>query len=105
MKDLNMKKSKSKRHPVQARKQKRSFDFLNSKSGEGYVDVAVTVMIVAFVLVFAVNVVSLVALNQNLKTVSDQIDHRLCDTERSGRGRQLCCRAEEADRNRFRIFL
>lgn len=38
-----------------------------------YVDVAVTVMIVAFVLVFAVNVVSLVALNQNLKTVSDQI--------------------------------
>lgn len=73
MKDLNMKKSKSKRHPVQALKQKRSFAFLNSKSGEGYVDVAVTVMIVAFVLVFAVNVVSLVALNQNLKTVSDQI--------------------------------
>lgn len=30
-------------------------------------------MIVAFVLVFAVNVVSLVALNQNLKTVSDQL--------------------------------
>ena len=56
MKDLNMKKSKSKRHPVQARKQKRAFTFLNNKSGEGYVDVAVTVMIVAFVLVFAVNV-------------------------------------------------
>ena len=71
MKGLNMKKSKSKRHPVQARK--RAFAFLNNKSGEGYVDVAVTVMIVAFVLVFAVNVVSLVALNQNLKTVSDQI--------------------------------
>ena len=71
MKGLNVKKSKSKRHPVQARK--RAFAFLNNKSGEGYVDVAVTVMIVAFVLVFAVNVVSLVALNQNLKTVSDQI--------------------------------
>ena len=71
MKSLNMKKSKNKRHPIQARK--RAFAFLNNKSGEGYVDVAVTVMIVAFVLVFAVNVVSLVALNQNLKTVSDQI--------------------------------
>lgn len=43
MKDLNMKKSKSKRHPVQARK--RVFASLNNKSGEGYVDVAVTVMI------------------------------------------------------------
>ena len=74
MKDLNMKKSKSKRHPVQARKQKRSFAFLNSKSGEGYVDVAVTVMIVAFVLVFAVNVVSLVALNKNLKTGTVAVD-------------------------------
>lgn len=73
MKDLNVKKPENKRHPVQARKQERAFAFLNSKSGEGYVDVAVTVMIVAFVLVFAVNVVSLVALNQNLKTVSDQI--------------------------------
>ena len=73
MKDLNVKKPESKRHLVQARKQKRSFAFLNNKSGEGYVDVAVTVMIVAFVLVFAVNVVSLVALNQNLKTVSDQL--------------------------------
>ena len=73
MKDLNIKKPENKRHPVQALKQKRSFAFLNSKSGEGYVDVAVTVMIVAFVLVFAVNVVSLVALNQNLKTVSDQL--------------------------------
>ena len=71
MKNLNMKKSKSKRHPVQARK--RAFAFLNNKSGEGYVDVAVTVMIVAFVLVFAVNVVSLVALNQNIKTAADQL--------------------------------
>ena len=71
MKDLNMKKSENKRHPVQARK--RAFAFLNNKSGEGYVDVAVTVMIVAFVLVFAVNVVSLVALNQNIKTAADQL--------------------------------
>ena len=73
MKDLNMKKSKSKRHPVQARKQKRAFTFLNNKSGEGYVDVAVTVMIIAVVLVFSVNVVSLVALNQNIKTAADQL--------------------------------
>ena len=50
MKDLNVKKPESKRHPVQARK--RAFAFLNNKSGEGYVDVAVTVMIVAFVLDF-----------------------------------------------------
>lgn len=71
MKDLNMKKSKNKRHPVQARK--RAFAFLNNKSGEGYVDVAVTVMIIAFVLVFSVNVVSLVALNQNIKTAADQL--------------------------------
>ena len=71
MKDLNMKKSESKRHPVQARK--RAFAFLNNKSGEGYVDVAVTVMIIAFVLVFSVNVVSLVALNQNIKTAADQL--------------------------------
>ena len=74
MKGLNMKKSENKRQPIQARK--RVFAFLNNKSGEGYVDVAVTVMIVAFVLVFAVNVVSLVALNQNLKTVSDQLTMR-----------------------------
>lgn len=46
---------------------------LKSKKGEGYVDVAITIMIVAFVLVFVVNMVSLVALNQNLKTISDQL--------------------------------
>ena len=39
---------------------------LKNKKGEGYIDVAITIMIVAFVLVFVVNVVSLVALNQNL---------------------------------------
>ena len=44
----------------------------NSK-GETYIDVAITVMIVAFVLVFSVNMVSLVALNQNVKTMADQI--------------------------------
>lgn len=43
------------------------------KKGEGYVDVAVTILIVSFVLVFAVNMVSLVALNQNIKTASDRI--------------------------------
>lgn len=47
--------------------------FFKSRFGEGYVDVAVTILIVAFVLVFAVNVVSLVALNQNMKTAADQI--------------------------------
>ena len=71
MKGLNMKKSENKRQPIQARK--RAFAFLNNKSGEGYVDVAVTVMIIAFVLVFSVNVVSLVALNQNIKTAADQL--------------------------------
>lgn len=46
---------------------------LTNKKGETYIDVAITVMIVAFVLVFAVNVVSLVALNQNIKTAADQL--------------------------------
>ena len=46
---------------------------LKSKKAEGYIDVAVTIMLVAFVLVFAVNMVSLVALNQNIKTVADQM--------------------------------
>ncbi len=46
---------------------------LKNKRGEGYIDVAITVMIVAFVLVFMVNIVSLVALNQNIKTAADQI--------------------------------
>ena len=46
---------------------------LERKNGEGYIDVVVTVMIVSFVLVFAVNMVSLVALNQNVKTVADQL--------------------------------
>ena len=46
---------------------------LRKKNGEGYIDVAVTIMLVAFVLVFAVNMVSLVALNQNMKTVVDQL--------------------------------
>lgn len=46
---------------------------LRSKKAEGYIDVAVTIMLVAFVLVFAVNMVSLVALNQNIKTVADQL--------------------------------
>ncbi len=46
---------------------------LFSTKGEGYIDVAVTVMIVAFVLVFSVSMVSLVALNQNMKTMADQI--------------------------------
>ena len=46
---------------------------LRNNKAETYIDVAITVMIVAFVLVFAVNMVSIVALNQNLKTMADQI--------------------------------
>lgn len=46
--------------------------FKNNR-GESYVDVAITVMIVAFVLVFSVNIVSIMALNQNVKIMSDQI--------------------------------
>lgn len=69
---MNVKKTKTQRKPVHARKQKRAFAFLNC-SGETYIDVAITVMIVAFVLVFSVNMVSLVALNQNMKTMADQI--------------------------------
>ncbi len=46
---------------------------LRNNKGETYIDVAITVMIVAFVLVFSVNMVSLVALNQNVKTMADQI--------------------------------
>ena len=46
--------------------------FKNNR-GESYVDVAITVMIVAFILVFSVNIVSIVALNQNVKIMSDQI--------------------------------
>lgn len=72
MTGMNVKKHKNQRKPVHARKQKRAFAFLNC-SGETYIDVAITVMIVAFVLVFAVNMVSLVALNQNMKTMADQI--------------------------------
>ena len=44
-----------------------------NKKGEGYVDVAVTILIVSFVLIFSVNMVSLVALNQNIKTAADRI--------------------------------
>lgn len=44
-----------------------------NKKGEGYIDVAVTIIAFAFALVFVVNIVSLVALNQNMKTAVDQI--------------------------------
>ncbi len=44
-----------------------------NKRAEGYIDVAVTIMIFAFALIFIVNIVSLVALNQNMKTAADQI--------------------------------
>ena len=46
---------------------------IKNKKGEGYIDVAITIMIVSFVIVFIINIVSLVALNQNLKTIADHI--------------------------------
>ena len=44
-----------------------------NRKGETYVDVAVLIMIVAFVLIFSVNMISVVVLAQNLKTMADQI--------------------------------
>ena len=38
---------------------------ITNRKGESYVDTAITVMIAAFVLVFAVSIVSLAALSQN----------------------------------------
>ena len=38
--------------------------------GEGYVEVAISILLIAFVLVFAVSLASFVALNQNLKTLA-----------------------------------
>lgn len=46
---------------------------LKKKNGEGYIDIAISILLIAFSLVFMVNVVSLVALNQNMKTAADQI--------------------------------
>ncbi len=48
-------------------------NFMKKKNGEGYIDVAVTIMIISFVLVFMLNIVSLMALNQNLKAATDLI--------------------------------
>lgn len=45
---------------------------LNNR-GEGYVEVAISALMIAFVLVFAVSLASFVALNQNLKTLADGI--------------------------------
>ena len=46
---------------------------LKNKKAEGYIDTAVSVMILAFVLIFSVSVISVVVLNQNMKAVADQI--------------------------------
>lgn len=46
---------------------------LFNRKGETYVDVAVLIMIVAFDLIFSVNMISVVVLAQNLKTMADQI--------------------------------
>ena len=51
---------------------------LFQKRGEGYIDIAVTILVVAFLLVFFVNAVSLIALNQNLKTVADHLTEYAC---------------------------
>lgn len=44
-----------------------------SQKGEGYVDVAVTVLIVSFILIFLVNIVSLIVAHQNTKVLANQI--------------------------------
>ena len=46
---------------------------LKNKKAEGYIDTAVSVMILAFVLIFSVSVISVVVLNQNMKAIADQI--------------------------------
>ncbi len=46
---------------------------IRNKRGESYIDVAVTILVVSFVLIFMVNIVSFVALNQNMKTAADRI--------------------------------
>lgn len=45
----------------------------SSKRGEGYIDIAVTILVVAFLLVFFINAASLIALNQNVKTIADHL--------------------------------
>ena len=75
MKGLNRNKRNFEAKAIQARKWNHDSicQKFRERKGETYIDVAITVMIVAFVLVFAVNVVSLVALNQNVKTAADQL--------------------------------
>ena len=51
---------------------------LKEKRGEGYIDIAVTILVVAFLLVFFVNAASLIALNQNLKTIADHLTDYAC---------------------------
>ena len=51
---------------------------ITNRKGESYVDTAITVMIAAFVLVFAVSIVSLAALSQNVRTVSDLLTDSAC---------------------------
>ena len=51
---------------------------LTPKKGEGYIDIAVTILVVAFLLVFFVNAVSLIALNQNLKIIADHLTDYAC---------------------------
>ena len=51
---------------------------LKRKNGEGYIDVAVTILVVAFLLMFFINAVSLIALNQNLKTIADHLTDYAC---------------------------
>ena len=50
----------------------------SSKRGEGYIDIAVTILVVAFLLVFFINAASLIALNQNVKTIADHLTDYAC---------------------------
>lgn len=51
---------------------------LKEKRGEGYIDIAVTILVVVFLLVFFINAASLIALNQNLKTIADHLTDYAC---------------------------
>ena len=51
---------------------------INNRRGEGYIDIAVTILVVAFLLVFFINAASLIALNQNLKTIADHLTDYAC---------------------------
>lgn len=47
--------------------------FLNNKRGEGYIDIVVTVLVIAFVLVFAIGIFSVITAKQDLKYMCSEL--------------------------------